>query len=198
MRMILLIATLLFITACSPRYEIKTHYTQPISSTGKICLSKCEQNRQGCQERCDQHYNQCLSKAESNAKQNMNSMLNEYDRNMNGYERDINRYSSEMDRWQLRQDRLKDDYSHFDARCKDRRDNYACNKANELDDDLSSMYSSKPEEPSRPYKPTLSTQIEKFQENCSRKCNCVKGYDNCFVSCGGKLDYEKICVENCK
>ncbi len=59
------------------------------------------------------------------------------------------------------------------------------------------MYHSKPHEPYRPIKPTLDAEIKEFQKNCSRECGCTKSYDSCFVSCGGKLNYEKICVENC-
>ena len=206
MRFLVLTITIFLMSGCSPKYVVKTHYLAPTTKEGINCIKRCETSRGACQKECDKNFDKCLYIAKKDAKQSLDRELQEYDRAMRDYYHEMNSYNQEMDRFQYRKDKLEDDYSHFDARCKEskkksREDKYSCRRASDIDSELRSKYrfsSDEPKKPIRPKKPTLSGQIKKLQKNCSRDCGCSKSYDKCYSSCGGKLTYEKICIENCK
>jgi len=214
MQPIFLVTFVMLLTACSPRYIVKTHYSKPLNKEGNNCIQRCEHIRDHCQQNCNHQYNRCQINAKQEAKENFVHVMREYDLDMRDYYHEMDRYHYEFDRWEYNRDRLQDDYRDAQRDCarikssnykKDhsksdlKKRNYLCKKSDELDKKLyHHTHSLRPTEPIRPDKPTLSEEIAKFQEQCTRQCGCTKSYDRCFVSCGGKLYYEKICVENCQ
>jgi len=195
MRYLAVVAILFLLNGCSPRYEIKAHYTPPTTQFGKKCIMDCKSKKSLCLSKCDTKYNRCLERAEKSAKDNLNLALKEYDRELSEYKHELERYTLEIEKWQFRKDRLRDDYYHYKNICDE--DRYGCRRFEELRDELSRLDLNRPIRPTKPEKPSLENEIKKFQKNCSRDCGCDKRYDECFTSCGGKVKYEKICVENC-
>jgi len=200
MRYIFLGLITIFLIACSPKYVIKTLYTQPITNQGKVCVQECNVKRETCQIHCNQKRDRCLAKAKEDAKRNFSSIMNEYEHSMRGYEAEVNRYKGEIDSWDRRYIRVEQQFKTYRELCDKKKDRnaYECRRAREADDELSSLETFEPTPPTRPNKPLLSEEIKRVQKSCSNKCGCQKEYDNCFVSCGGTLEYKKFCIENCK
>ena len=198
----LLIAGLsaLFFTACSPKYVIKTLYTQPTTNQGKTCVQECNVKRETCQIHCNQKRDNCLAQAKKRAKANFPSILDEYDHLMHQYEAEMNRYEGEIASWDRKHLRLEQQFQTYRGLCDKKKDkkSYECRRAREVDRELDSVDAIEPTAPPRPNKPFLEEEIKIAQKSCSSNCGCQKEYDNCFVSCGGTLDYKKFCVENCK
>jgi len=200
MRYLLICIMALFYTACSPKYEIKTLYTQPNTPQGKVCVKECNVKRETCQIHCNQKYNSCLEEAKKHAKENFPSVMDEYKDVMQQYKNEINHYEREIASWDRNHIRLEQQFQTYRELCNTKKDrkNYECRRAKEIENDLDSMKAIEPQAPSLPKKPLLSEEVKKAQKTCSNKCGCQKEYDNCFVSCGGTLDYKKFCIENCK
>jgi len=190
----------LFFTACSPKYVIKTLYTQPTTNQGKTCVKECNVKRKTCQIHCNQKRDDCLEHAKKRAKANFPSILDEYNHVMYQYEIEINRYDVAISSWNRRHIRLEEQFKTYRELCdkKKNKKSYECRRAREIDRELESVDAVEPKSPPRPNKPILSEEIKIAQKSCSNKCGCKDEYNNCFVSCGGVLDYKKICVENCK
>ena len=199
MKKVLLISIIFLINACSPRYEIKTHYTLPSNLNGKQCVRTCSNERKVCQAHCNQKQDQCLATAKQSAKDAFPSLMNEYQGVLDQYHYAMDRYNLEMETWQREERRVHQDFEHYRERChQSNKNNYECQRAHELDSQLHSLEDHEPMAPERPIKPSLSSEIQESQRNCSNSCGCDKEYDSCFVSCGGSLRYERFCVENCK
>ncbi|CAA6812141.1 MAG: Unknown protein [uncultured Sulfurovum sp.] len=199
MRFFLLTLTLFLLTACSPKYEIKTHYTPPSDAQGKTCVQSCSNDKRMCQANCNMKYDQCLATAQKGASDAFPSLMNEYQDVLSDYQYAMDRYNLEMDSWTREEQRVHRDFEHYRSTChKKPKNSYECRRSNELDSQLRSLEDHQPIAPSRPIKPSLASEIKQAQKNCSNRCGCTKSYDNCFGSCGGKLRYEKICIENCK
>jgi len=190
----------LFFGACSPKYVIKTLYTQPTTKEGKIALAECNIKRETCQTHCNQGYNSCLSQAKEQAKKHFPLILDEYSEVMHDYEAEINRYEGEIESWDHKHIRVEQQFQTYRELCNSKKDrkSYECRRAKESERELEDLENIEPTPPARPEKPLLSNEIKKAQKKCSNRCGCQKEYDNCFISSGGTLDYKKFCVENCK
>ena len=199
MRYLLALLAVLFLSACSPKYIIKTHYDTPVTKSGKRCVKKCDKRRISCQKKCDRNYNRCLNNARKKADRNLPMALNEYDREMQNYYNEMHIYDQEMRRHMDQRDQMNDEYLIYERRCSKQSDSKHeyCRRARTIRYDLRRLRYNEPDRPRRPVKPTLSTEVHKLQNTCSRKCGCTASYDTCFGSCGGILSYEKICIANC-
>ena len=200
MKQILIAITTLFFIACSPKYEIKTLYSQPTTNQGQVCVKECNVKRQTCQIHCNQKRDNCLAEAKERAKDNFPSLMDEYEYVMHQYDAEINRYEGEISSWDRKHIRLEQKFNTYRELCDHKKDrkSYECRRAREADNDLKDMENIEPTPPPRPNKPILAEEIKKAQKSCSNNCGCQKEYNNCFVSCGGTLDYKKFCIENCK
>jgi hypothetical protein len=199
MRFFLLLTLTFLLTACSPKYEIKTHYTLPTDTQGKTCIQTCSSERKVCQTNCNQKQNQCLVTAKRSATNAFPSLMNEYQDVLNQYQYAMDRYNVERDSWEREERRVHQDVEHYRSSCNPKNPNsYECKRSHELSSQLNTLEDHQPLAPQRPIKPSLASEIKHAQNNCSNECGCIKSYDNCFVSCGGTLRYEKFCVENCK
>jgi len=189
----------LLLTACSPKYVVKTVYIQPSTKQEKVCVQECNVKRQTCQIHCNQKRDNCLVEAEKKAKESFPSMLDEYDYIMHQYEREQNRYEVEIASWDRNHHHLEEKFQTYRRLCDNKKDrkSYECRRAREIDSELESIEAIEPTAPPHPHEPILAEEIKKAQSSCSNNCGCQDDYDNCFVSCGGTLDYKKICVENC-
>jgi hypothetical protein len=198
-KLLLFSITLFAFTACSPKYEIKTHYTLPADAQGKTCVQTCSNERKICQSNCNQKQDQCLATAKRGATDAYPALMNEYQDVLNQYQYSMDKFNLEMDTWENEERRVHRDFEHYRSSCNPQNQNsYECRRSNELDSQLHSLEDHQPIAPPRPVKPSLASEIKHAQNDCSNNCGCDKEYDKGFVSCGGKLTYEKFCVENCK
>lgn len=198
MKHLLLILIALFFIACSPRYEIRTHYTPPTDVEGKTCVQSCSNEKNSCQSRCDQQQDQCLATAQQSVQDSFPRIMEEYRIVQSQYLYDMDNYNRDMNAWGNQKARLQQDVNHYRPKCnKDNAKSYECRRSNDAQNELRHMYQSEPEEPNQPVQPTLAEEIARAQESCHNECGCEKAYDTCFSSCGGTVVYEKFCVENC-
>ena len=197
MKYILMLAIGLSFTACSPKYEIKTHYTLPTDSRGQQGIERCLTDKQDCQRSCNQKQAQCQARKEDEVRQNFPNLMREFDGANRAYENEMNRFGTAMQSWEHEHERLERDFTHYRHLCDVDGDGYQCERAREMDNKLRFLSNDEPDAPARPVQPNLSQEIRNAQKHCSSDCGCDKGYDSCFVSYGGKLDFERICVENC-
>jgi len=199
MRFLFITLLLLLFTACSPKYVVKTHYTLPTDAQGKACVQTCSNEQKICQAHCNQKQDSCLVTAKQSVTDAFPALMHEYDYILNEYHYAMDRYNLEMDSWQREERRVHQDYEHYRSSCHGKPKNaYECRRAHELDGQLHSIESHQPIAPVRPVKPSLASEIKHAQKNCSNECGCTKSYDTCFAACGGKLDFKRICVANCK
>lgn len=207
--LLLLSASIFLLTACSPKYIVKTNYKHPFTKSSNECIKTCNSKRKKCQTSCNHKYDNCLQRGEHNAKENQSNLIYDYDVEMIDYRQDMDRYRFEFDRWEDRRDILKRDYKESSKDCarirsrfkdeKEKKKLKSCKKTIQIEKKFHHHRDSlRPTEPSRPIRPSLSDEIERFQKKCSRSCSCDKFYNSCFVSCGGEVSYQKICVENCE
>ncbi len=197
MRQTLLFFTLL-LTACSPRYEIKTNYILPTDSQGKVCVQNCSTERKVCQRDCNKKQDDCLARAKQSAKENFPHIMSGYKHAFSQYQNELHRYHLAMDSWSREMDRNNQDLEHYQNTCSHNHNNYECNRANELKNVIHSLENDEPLEPKEPIRPSLATEIQHAQKTCSNNCGCADEYNSCFSACGGTVSYEKFCVENCK
>jgi len=190
----------LLITACSPKYIVKTLYTQPTTDEGTVCVKECNIKQETCQIHCNQKRDNCLKESKKRVKANFPSMLNVYDQKMKQYKKELNRYNRKMDSWDRKHRRLEEQKRTYQRLCNNRKDkrSYECGLVKKAEREIDSLELFEPDKPTRPKEPSLSKEIEIAQKSCSNRCGCQKKYDNCFVSCGGTLDYKKFCIKNCK
>jgi len=199
MRYLLLTLFAFLLTACSPKYEIKTLYTLPTDTQGRSCVQTCSTERKLCQAHCNQKQDVCLIEAKQNAQNAYPELMREYQDVLAQYNDAMNQYESEFSTWKREERRVHQDFNHYQESCSHGPQNsYECRRAGELDAALQSLEEHQPQAVERPIKPSLNGEIKKEQQYCSNECGCTKDYDNCFVSCGGQLQYKKFCIENCE
>jgi len=198
MKYFLLLLALLF-TSCSPRYEIKTHYQLPFTFTEKEEVKSCLSEKKRCQIRCNQRQDRCLAVARKSAKDEFKNVKNDYKVQLRDYNDEMDKYQRKMRNFEHKERRLESDIRDYRNRCNlDKPKSYACHQLNELKSDLRHLTDLEPEEPLRPFKPTLSENIRQAEASCSNECGCDKAYDSCFTASGGTINYERFCIENCK
>ena len=188
---------ILLLVACSPRYEIKANYILPTDTQGKTCVKNCLSKQEVCKIRCNARQDECLVKARESVKENFSNIINAYKEDLREYEDELRQYYLELNSWKRKIEFTNLDLRYYRDRC--RQDNkYECNRANEIRDSLHHLEYSKPIKPQKPTRPSLASEIQNAQRICSKNCDCKDEYNSCFSSCGGTIQYERFCVENCK
>lgn len=105
-----------------------------------------------------------------------------------------------MGSWKKEKRRVHEEYEHHKENRKKgkSKNSYECRWTPDLNGQLHSIESHQPSLPAKPAKPFMADKIKRVQQSCSNEFGSLKAYDYSFVSCDGGLNYEKICVENCK
>ena len=62
-----IIPLLLVVTGCGPHYQTFHTFTPPKSQSGKNCVNRCLENKQGCELQAQRNYNSCVHHAKSEA-----------------------------------------------------------------------------------------------------------------------------------
>jgi len=188
MKYLLLIVSMLFLSACSPKYKVVKEYHAPKNTNSTqtpICLGVCETNRQACTQNCKATLKTCKIKSDRIAKER-------YAAKMQQYTIQLERYVNEM---QL--DNFNMYFYHFDHF---RYPYYYPSHGYFGYGNSLFWYNPMPfySYAPKPKKPSLKIEILRAQEEfCDAECGCTQTYDSCYTGCGGEIISKKICIENC-
>jgi len=189
MKYVILVCSMLFLSACSPKYKVVKEYHPPKilnSSEASICVGVCESTRSACKATCEAAFSSCQVKAHRIAKQRYAVKMQQYTNQLENYVDDMYMGSYDMR------------FYHFDyygyPYYYPRYGGYA-NSLFWYDPMPYYHYSSYQ---NKPKKPSLAQEKLKAEaEVCDLDCGCTQRFDNCYIGCGGKVESKKICIENC-
>lgn len=193
----LMIVMALVLSGCGPRYVIKNQYIPPVRTTSTQCLDQCAFARQSCQAQCQQSYQYCLDDAYAKAKAVEQEELRAYDMAQMRYMMDFSLYQSRLHSWERTYSDYSRDLAHFQSECEQKKDAYACQRRDELRNQINRLRRDRPRQPWVPVHPSFEQILVNQQSFCTTNCGCEQTYDTCFVGCGGTVIPHKICVENC-
>ncbi len=188
---------LFLLSGCAPVYVVKNQYTPPADKNSQVCLQQCVQQKQTCKQRCAEDYSDCLSYAYDSAKKIQAKSDITYKKRYDRYLEKLNEYNLNIFDWQNRYDQRYSDWKYFSDKCTSNADRYACDREDELRHAIKKLRRTRPREPREPKYITFDEIVKTQQQKCSKKCACDDLFDSCFVSCGGAITPQRICVENC-
>ncbi|TCK03387.1 hypothetical protein [Phorcysia thermohydrogeniphila] len=196
---------LLYVTTClslmlascgSPRYIVKYKYVPPQNS--KECLKSCEVKFEECQKSCNEKFQRCINKSWEEARKIYQAELLSYRKELSAYREKRRNYLNDLIEWNEQFKRVYRDYRFFSSICRRTKERYACERKRELRELLDTVKAEKPKKPSKPKEPSLDSIFREISSKCTTQCGCQELFNNCFVSCGGKLIPYKMCIENCE
>lgn len=187
LRHILLLFSLLALSACSPVYEVSYDYKPPTSKQGLQCLTQCDVARKQCDNKCQTAYQSCALASEKEAKSLMPGLMAAYEDSYDTWLFERRLYLWDLDRYRF--NRL-----HYTDRCvRGGTSKSSC---------YSSFYGRYGYEPYfhdfEPRRPSYARTLAEIKEKrCDKECGCEKSYRLCYTSCGGTVKTQKTCVKNC-
>ena len=194
MKILLLAISMLFLSACSPKYKVVKEYHAPKVSQNadtSVCLGNCETQRNACKSKCDAALSSCKMKAHRVA-------LERYEAKMQRYTQKLESYVNQMDMNQIRMSFFyaRPYGSPFYGR------GYGYHPYGGFANSLFwydpmpfygyGTYGPKPRKPSLAKEQRLAEA-----EFCDGDCACTQKFDNCYIGCGGEVLSKKVCIENC-
>ncbi len=186
-------------SACGgPKYVVKNRYIPPIVVKDNSCLHICEEKFESCQKACENQYQSCMADVRLKAINIYEKDIAKYEKQLAVYQEEMRFFRQKITEYQENFKKLNDDFRFFKRICQEKQDRYACLRQKELKKEIYHFKQNKPFRPIRPKKPNLEIIIKKLMITCHRDCGCQEIYDRCFLSCGGTIIPEKICVENCQ
>lgn len=195
---------LLVTSGCGPVYELRDHYSPPLDPNGQHCIRHCESRRSDCRQECDRAYTGCARDADEEADDAYSRALEVYAAQIETYGAEHALYDHSYQQYRQEKSELDHAYDHAKHRCR-KREPGACAEQDRIDhrrDDLRDEYYGYGgplyKEPDKPEKPTLDAEIDRFRAlRCDAECGCQDSFKSCYVSCGGKVETLRYCVENC-
>jgi len=191
---------LLLFTGCGPKYIIKSEYTPPPETkNSKLCLDNCQNKQIKCQENCQNNFQNCMLNAHDLAKKSEGQRIQNYQYQMQQYNIRYQEFSYRNMNYDREIQHLNS-LSHMkDRECKKYGDKRSCMELSNIQKDLKHLKHKKPYPPVQPGYPDFNSLLLDQQEKCSilKDCGCENNYNQCFSSCGGKINFHQICVENC-
>lgn len=202
-KVLLALATVALVSACGPRLQQVKNYIPPEGEQGLACLSQADRDRNQCEVDNQKRLSLCHAEAEQKAsvtlaeqERDYGYALEEYIAAERGYELAYADYR-EQQRLIKRDGELAYvrcsgdvDLTQIDQfpQCKRELDN-AERKANRL---------VPPDQPRQPTRPSYDDILAEYKRECKSVLeNCGALYDQAYVSCGGQIDIQTICVANC-
>jgi len=191
MKYILLIASILFLSACSPKYKVVKEYHPPKLSQDtqvSVCLGLCENKKTACASQCEATFSECKVNAHRVAKKRYAVKMQKYTAQLEAYVDEMN-----MNHFDIHFQPMGYYGYPFYSLHYDRSLGYGY--ANKLFwYDPMPYYSYAP----KPAKPSLAQEKLKAEaELCELDCGCTQSFDSCYRGCGGEVVSKKICIENC-
>jgi len=192
MKYIIVMFSMLLMTACSPKYKIVKEYHPPKianSSESAICLGVCESAKKACLSQCEASFSSCKVKAHRIAKQRYAAKMQKYTQALENYVNTIHDYRFE--RGFINFSYAGYGYPYY---YNPRYYGYA-----------NSLFWYDPMPfyvdsylPPKPKKPSLEREKLKAEaEFCDLDCGCAQKFDSCYIGCGGEVVHKKVCIENC-
>lgn len=183
----------------SPQYQTNYRFTPPPAGAGKVCLTRCEAGLQQCKNQCAIKSSQCLTKARSQAQQELPILFGAWERDIAVWEHEMERYETDMRFWEMemRQRRLMRDLQRDLYRCRPGDRN--CTRFPRHSGFGYYDRWDQPRSPGpAPKRPTLESETTRIQAaTCPSDCGCEETYRQCFGSYGGKVEPYQVCVKNC-
>lgn len=169
----------------APRYQITHRYEPPTDPASGLCLGKCTQKLEACQQRCTSVYQSCLKRIEPLAEERYNKAVQRYENELSTYRQRMNSRYLGWGRaglgwggsawgwggspwgWGGPYYGLGYSYPFF-------------------------------YQPAPPITPDRNREFDRLRyEQCEVECGCQSVQDACFLSCGGRKIVEERCIANC-
>lgn len=197
---ILILAALALLTGCSPVYEIHYKYSPPTDQAGRSCIQGCQADRNACMNDCDAKKLVCLEDAPAKAQDMLLPREKEYMHSLEAYVSEKDNYELKLERWKSEREYLQDQYDLLKEQCKKypNEKSYCSDKKSKSFELTRHGWRKPSKSPKAPEKPSYATGLKHQQEECEDDCSCNTRYDGCYTSCGGQIDPQRICVENCE
>ncbi len=198
-----IISMLYLISACGPRMQQVKNYIPPVTDFGKSCLERADRDRNSCEVTNQDNIAQCYSNAQIESERILELQERDYTVALEDYIDAQTGYELLLADYEEQQRLIRADGELAYVRCSNdvnmtRMAEYPeCRKlvtqANKRANRLAA-----PDEPIRPVRPSLQSILSDLHRQCrSEAINCGQLYDEAYVSCGGQIEYQSICVANC-
>ena len=185
MKYFFIILSSLFFLGCSPKYKIVNKYVAPETESGKACLVECQKQYGSCKEVCKANFEICKTKAHAAAQENFELKMQRYSILLEEFLDDMEMYQLEIDMMYF------DGFGGYGY-------GYGYGRYGYYPHSLFMMHPMPLFRPTRPRKPSLEKEIQLAEmKMCQIDCGCTKTFDDCFVTCGGIVKADRICIENC-
>lgn len=192
-----------FITGCGPRLQQVKNYIPPATVAGVECLQQVDVDRQKCQTENSLRIEQCREAAHGEAEIIHQKRMEQYTTELENFIDAESEYEAAYAAYKEQQRLFIRDGQLAYIQCSNdtnmsRIDQFPqCKKhvteAERRADDLA-----EPIAPVRPVRPSLEQIVFNLQRQCHQNQQpCDQYYDNAYVSCGGRINLETVCVANC-
>ncbi len=196
--LITITVTLIFLSACSPKYKLVQQKIPPeITTSSSQCLAQCETQMSTCKNSCQTQHSMCLAEQAEFAKQQYPKQLEIDTAALEAYYAKLSLYESQQRGYDAQSALYLKQAHEYKHLCKTALFNRASHCANAKAANYQYSTLSRPTAPKKPNKTTLEELTISSQEQCNKKCGCEQSYERCFISCGGKIETKRICVSNC-
>ena len=202
-QLILVLLILLLVTACGPRLEQVVDYIPPVTESGLACIQQAESQRQMCQQDNEQRVNACMEDARQQSYRELAIREEQYTADLETYIdlqdqfEKAKRAYNEQRRLVLRDGELAYIRCSNDVNLTQTANYPQCQRF--LDEGRGRADQLlKPQPPLRPVRPQQEQIFRELSRNCSSvRTNCNTGYDQSYISCGGRIERSTVCVANC-
>jgi hypothetical protein len=195
MKYLYLVLTVIVLSGCSPKYVVKKSYDA--SSANRGCVNQCEAKEKSCRKACTKDKNKCMKEAEQRAHAMMPSLERSYRDALYAYNIQMDTYAAELRSWSRSKRHYQQKYDYYHKHCK-KKESRECKERDRFKSKLHDIHYDKPREPDTVEKPDIRNVIKDEQQACAGDCACEDIYDRCFSKCGGKINFHKFCIANCK
>jgi len=197
-KFLVIIFVFVLISACSPKYKIVHDYSAPNTESGLQCINQqCQAENTQCQKSCSNKFDSCLVDEEEKAKNDFNKILDQYYLTLESYQNklEVFYYNEKLYHENIRL--YKDNKQRALEECAIKK--VAKKHCSKYQRAVKSYHLNlRPNRPAKPYKPTLRRTTIEYQKVCKNSCQCNDHFNQCYVSCGGKVHTRKICIDNCE
>ena len=184
-----------FASGCSPVYKLVDRYEPPAHTRGLSCIQSCGQAEVQCTNQCTDKRENCEYYAVEEARVEYNQALSNYTLETERYAIDLREYYADLRDYEHKVHRLEQELADMRDSCA-AGDKYGCKHAQRVERELS--HNAQPAQPDEPVRPTLDVYRRNAIASCDLSCGCKEAFNTCYVTCGGRVTQDRICVDNCE
>ena len=175
---VLTLAVALLLTGCAgPRFATEMRYVPPGGEAGEACLQGCHIDMQACRADCQSRRESCIEGIEPRVDTAFERVLRQYEADRKLYLRELQFYRLER---AVHFGFYHHPFYYGTSGPFWHTDRY-------LDDP--------PIPPIPPSRAGIRQQV--IAEHCEIECGCQARFDQCYLGCGGRIEREVLCIENC-